>query len=185
MLGVQVKVFWPAMCRWYAGRVGSFDAAAGQHTILYKDGDVQRLTLEHEAVQWLDLPPVDTASVAAGRFAAGWGHSAEQVWFWSECVATCTLWTSLDRSYTGIYHAARVSFFNRGAFSSKWLVMRRRWQERRPRGASARRKGTAPGLLQHTGTGPTASRAAPARVGPLALLTLPAHAPGQQLLLCW
>ena len=76
----QVKVFWPAMCRWYAGRVGSYDAGSGQHTVLYKDGDVQALTLEREAVLWLDLPPVDAASAAAARCAAGgWGHSAEQV----------------------------------------------------------------------------------------------------------
>ena len=70
------------MCRWYAGKVGSYDAHSGQHTILYKDGDVKALNLEHEAVQWLDLPPVDTASVAAVRAASGWGHSAEQVCVW-------------------------------------------------------------------------------------------------------
>lgn len=70
---VQVKVFWPAMCKWYAGRVGDYDAQTGRHTILYKDGDVRKLALQHEAVLWTDVPGLDAASLTTARLAAGFG----------------------------------------------------------------------------------------------------------------
>lgn len=61
----QVKVFWPGMGKWYAGKVAAYDGRSAKHTILYKDGDVQRLTLRQEAVVWPDVPGLDGPGLAA------------------------------------------------------------------------------------------------------------------------
>lgn len=61
----QVKVFWTAMCKWYAGKVSAFDAATGKHTVMYKDGDVQHLVLANEAVVWPGVPGLDAAAMMA------------------------------------------------------------------------------------------------------------------------
>lgn len=55
----QVKVFWPAMGRWYIGRVSAFDAKSGRHTVQFKDGDKRGYVLRHEAVAWLDVPGLE------------------------------------------------------------------------------------------------------------------------------
>jgi len=60
-----VKVFWPGMGKWYAGKVSAYDGRSSKHTILYKDGDVQKLVLRHEAVVWLDVPGLDGPGLAA------------------------------------------------------------------------------------------------------------------------
>ncbi len=73
MRAAQVKVFWPGMCKWYAGRVGAYDAQTGQHTILYRDGDVKQHALQHEALLWTDIPGLDAASLTAARLKAGFG----------------------------------------------------------------------------------------------------------------
>ena len=44
------------MGRWYRGKVTGHDPAKRQHEVVYSDGDVQWLDLEHEAVMWLDVP---------------------------------------------------------------------------------------------------------------------------------
>ena len=69
---LQVKVFWPAMGRWYIGRVSAFDSKTGRHTVQFKDGDKREYTLRHEAVVWLDVPGLDRAS----RLENGW-HADE------------------------------------------------------------------------------------------------------------
>ena len=69
---LQVKVFWPAMGRWYIGRVSAFDSKTGRHTVQFKDGDKREYTLRHEAVVWLDVPGLDRAS----RLENGW-HTDE------------------------------------------------------------------------------------------------------------
>ncbi len=69
---LQVKVFWPAMGRWYIGRVSAFDGKTGRHTVQFKDGDKREYTLRHEAVVWLDVPGLDRAS----RLEHGW-HTDE------------------------------------------------------------------------------------------------------------
>ena len=69
---LQVKVFWPAMGRWYIGRVGAFDGKTGRHTVQFKDGDKRVYTLRHEAVVWLDVPGLDRTS----RLEHGW-HTDE------------------------------------------------------------------------------------------------------------
>ena len=69
---LQVKVFWPAMGRWYIGRVSAFDGKTGRHTVQFKDGDKREYTLRHEAVVWLDVPGLDRAS----RLEHGW-HADE------------------------------------------------------------------------------------------------------------
>ncbi|KFM25433.1 Histone-lysine N-methyltransferase ATX2 [Auxenochlorella protothecoides] len=51
LVGCRVKVFWPGMAKWYLGKVVGFDAKTRQHSIKYRDGDAQHLTLRHEAVQ--------------------------------------------------------------------------------------------------------------------------------------
>ena len=68
---MQVKVFWPAMGRWYIGKVSTFDAKSGKHTVQFKDGDKREYTMRHEAVVWLDVPGIDGASAAA-RLEPGW-----------------------------------------------------------------------------------------------------------------
>lgn len=62
---LQVKVFWPGMGRWYAGKISSYDGRSGRHTIQYKDGDVQKVLLKHEAVLFLDVPRLDGPGTAA------------------------------------------------------------------------------------------------------------------------
>ena len=61
----QVKVFWPAMGRWYIGKVKTFDAKSGKHTVQFKDGDKREYIMRHEAVVWLDVPGLEGASAAA------------------------------------------------------------------------------------------------------------------------
>ena len=68
---MQVKVFWPAMGRWYIGKVSTFDAKFGKHTVQFKDGDKREYTMRHEAVVWLDVPGLEGASAAA-RLEPGW-----------------------------------------------------------------------------------------------------------------
>ena len=53
------------MGKWYAGRVRGYDARTGQHSVTYRDGDVQCLHLAHEAVLWPDVPGRDVAPPAA------------------------------------------------------------------------------------------------------------------------
>ena len=57
---LQVAVFWPGMSKWYKGRVRSFSAATGQHTVCFHDGYVREYHLKHEAVMWLDVPGLRT-----------------------------------------------------------------------------------------------------------------------------
>lgn len=52
-IGTRVKVYWPGMAKWYVGKVFEYDAKDNKYTIKYKDGDVQRLNLKHEAVVYL------------------------------------------------------------------------------------------------------------------------------------
>ena len=68
---MQVKVFWPAMGRWYIGKVSTFDAKSGKHTVQFKDGDKREYIMRHEAVVWLDVPGLEGASAAA-RLEPGW-----------------------------------------------------------------------------------------------------------------
>ena len=52
-IGTRVKVYWPGMAKWYVGKVFEYDDKDSKYTIKYKDGDVQRLNLKHEAVVYL------------------------------------------------------------------------------------------------------------------------------------
>lgn len=60
LLGRKVKVFWPAMSKWYLGCIKEFDPHASKHTIKYKDGEVKIHALRHEAIWWLDAPDAKT-----------------------------------------------------------------------------------------------------------------------------
>ena len=53
------------MGKWYAGKVAAYDGRSAKHTILYKDGDVQQLTLRQEAVVWPEVPGLDGPGLAA------------------------------------------------------------------------------------------------------------------------
>jgi hypothetical protein len=44
------------MGRWYIGKVSTFDAKTGRHTVQFKDGDKREYMLRHEAVVWLEVP---------------------------------------------------------------------------------------------------------------------------------
>ena len=54
LLGRKVKVFWPAMSKWYLGCIKEYDPHASKHTIKYKDGEIKIHALRNEAVWWLD-----------------------------------------------------------------------------------------------------------------------------------
>lgn len=53
-VGKRLRVYWPAMQKWYCGTVRGYDPVTGMHTIFYKDGDQQSLMLRHEPVIWAD-----------------------------------------------------------------------------------------------------------------------------------
>lgn len=53
-VGKKLKVYWPAMQKWYHGTVKSYDPKTEKHAIWYKDGDTQSLVLRHEPVIWCD-----------------------------------------------------------------------------------------------------------------------------------
>ena len=53
------------MGRWYIGKVSTFDAKTGRHTVQFKDGDKREYLLRHEAVVWLDVPGLNGDEVRA------------------------------------------------------------------------------------------------------------------------
>lgn len=57
IIGRKVKLFWPAMSKWYLGHIKEYDSKSGRHTVKYKDGEVKDYALRHEAVWWLDSVP--------------------------------------------------------------------------------------------------------------------------------
>ena len=55
----RVAVFWPLEKTWFTGIVDARDAETKQHTIVYDDGEVERIEMVKEKVKWLDwLEPV-------------------------------------------------------------------------------------------------------------------------------
>ncbi|KAK9830592.1 hypothetical protein WJX81_002721 [Elliptochloris bilobata] len=56
LVGRRVSVWWPNEAAWFAGTVASHDAASGQHTVTYTDGDVETVWLAAERVR-LALAP--------------------------------------------------------------------------------------------------------------------------------
>lgn len=65
-VGCRVKCFWPGMAKWYQGKIQDYDAKSRQHTIKYRDGDIQLLTLRNEAIIYLDAPK-DPKKVLANK----------------------------------------------------------------------------------------------------------------------
>ncbi|QDZ19417.1 hypothetical protein HOP50_02g19320 [Chloropicon primus] len=51
-VGRKVKVYWPAMGRWYVGKVKEYDKPSGKHLIAYQDGEQQLVLLRNEAVKY-------------------------------------------------------------------------------------------------------------------------------------
>ena len=70
-VGRRVRVFWPAMGRWYAGRVTGDAGDGDHHRVTYADGDVQTLALAREAVVWAGLAPPRSAWPADDGAALG------------------------------------------------------------------------------------------------------------------
>ncbi|KAF8065602.1 hypothetical protein HT031_003203 [Scenedesmus sp. PABB004] len=79
-VGRRLRVYWPAMQKWYQGTVRAYDPRSDRHTIIYKDGDSQTLVLRHEPVVWCDdgdaPPPEPGAPAAGGAAGAGAGGAA-------------------------------------------------------------------------------------------------------------
>ncbi|WIA16327.1 hypothetical protein OEZ85_013026 [Tetradesmus obliquus] len=61
-VGRRLRVYWPAMQRWYQGTVRSYDPKTDRHVVLYKDGDTQSLQLKHEPVIWSDDDAIPAAA---------------------------------------------------------------------------------------------------------------------------
>lgn len=53
-IGCRVRVFWPAMGRYYTGVVKSYDPVTGMHRVDYSDGDSAEHNMRHEATLWLE-----------------------------------------------------------------------------------------------------------------------------------
>jgi len=51
-VGHKVRVYWPAMSRWYVGRVKEYNKATGKHLIAYQDGEQHLVLLRNEAVRF-------------------------------------------------------------------------------------------------------------------------------------
>ena len=52
----RVAVFWPLEKTWFTGIVDARDAETKQHTIVYDDGEVERIEMVKEKVKSLDWP---------------------------------------------------------------------------------------------------------------------------------
>lgn len=80
-VGKRLRVYWPAMQKWYCGTVRAYDPVSGLHTVYYKDGDQQALMLKHEPVIWADdeLAMQDGANPLITWVAANSGSGSE-VW---------------------------------------------------------------------------------------------------------
>ncbi len=81
----------PCLALWhgYMTHLSQESLHAGKHEVRYDSGDVQELTLRHEAVLWPDLPP-NAAWPAAG---AGGMLEARPAWQPSFALETCVAWT--------------------------------------------------------------------------------------------
>ncbi|KAF3457075.1 hypothetical protein FNV43_RR01732 [Rhamnella rubrinervis] len=51
-LGLQCKVYWPLDCEWYCGRIVGYSSDSNQHSVEYKDGDNENLTLSNETIKF-------------------------------------------------------------------------------------------------------------------------------------
>jgi hypothetical protein len=80
-VGKRLRVYWPAMQKWYCGTVRAYEPVSGLHTVYYKDGDQQSLMLKHEPVIWADdeLAMQDCSNPLITWVAANSGSGSE-VW---------------------------------------------------------------------------------------------------------
>lgn len=76
-VGKRLRVYWPAMQKWYCGTVRAYDPATGLHTVYYKDGDQQSLMLRHEPIIWADD---ELAMQAEGSNLITWVTSNSDGW---------------------------------------------------------------------------------------------------------
>ena len=66
-VGYKIRVFWTVMGKWYLGKVLEYDVESKMHTVKYKDGDEQKLSLRHEAVVYLSPGSPTADSGARGK----------------------------------------------------------------------------------------------------------------------
>jgi len=82
-VGHRVKVYWPAMGKWYVGRIKDYDRGTGKHLVAYQDGEQHSVLLRNEAVKYPShtSPQAAKAKAAAAQAeaaAAGAGASAKE-----------------------------------------------------------------------------------------------------------
>jgi hypothetical protein len=80
-LGRRLRLYWPAMQKWYIGQVKEYDAKTDKHVIWYRDGDAQTLCLRHEPVVWIDAGEMSggNSSVTPSPAGAAPGAAAGEV----------------------------------------------------------------------------------------------------------
>jgi hypothetical protein len=61
----RVRVFWPEEDAWFAGFVGSYDRDTKKHTVYYDDGEIERIVLADEKVEWLEPEPAADGSASS------------------------------------------------------------------------------------------------------------------------
>ena len=61
----RVRVFWPEEDAWFAGFVGSYDRDTKKHTVYYDDGEIERIVLADEKVEWLEQEPAADGSASS------------------------------------------------------------------------------------------------------------------------
>jgi len=74
-IGHKVKVYWPAMRRWYVGRVKDFQRTTGKHLIAYQDGEQIEVHLRNEAVIYPQLQGTKAAKLKQHQRNSGKGGS--------------------------------------------------------------------------------------------------------------
>lgn len=52
--GRRIEIWWAGEAVYYAGTVTSYSSVTGKHTILYDDGDMEKIDLTDRAYRWLD-----------------------------------------------------------------------------------------------------------------------------------
>jgi hypothetical protein len=84
-VGKRLRVYWPAMQKWYCGTVRAYEPVSGLHTVYYKDGDQQSLMLKHEPIIWADdelamqdssNPLITWVAANSGSGSEAWGAGA-------------------------------------------------------------------------------------------------------------
>ena len=77
-VGKKVKVYWPAMGRWYVGRIKEYEKASGKHLIAYQDGEQHLVHLRNEAVRYPHIEEQQKAKQKAKQKARKNKHNQQK-----------------------------------------------------------------------------------------------------------